>query len=380
MNGRDNVRMNGFPARTAIIRFRNLFRAGSALSVVCGFMLSGCDLQSPPAGYQPAAVRSPNACPDVSGPWKPTDLSWFEEFMTLKTSGLTGERIALITGSDASALRTLHLRSDRQTFLAAARQLALTAPLAHAEWRSALLEAGLGGPASGRARDPDALHAAIARLGPVYETRTTLTLRQCSEGWALLGYRDVQAADESGKQAKPREVELWISRSARNELLLRRTTYDVLHYSLWASSTQTLRTSSRSEYSKWPGAEAVDPSPIKVEDLAPLQVTVGKDCRFTPEQIRRLLLNAGKALPSGVVLKEGGPGATPGRWLGPEGCSAAPFSMVLTVQDTALLPAIREALRKLDGITFVEPVRPMQPVQPGSNLYLARMMARAPAE
>lgn len=342
--------------------------------ILVSLSLAACGPGGPPSGYQPAKTASGDsarACPDLAGVYSPGSTTWLDEFIPEKRPEVAGALTAVVRKRPTHYALTW--QGDRDALLAHARDFALTQPAAYPAWRSLVLRQNLS---ATQARDEDAYQDAVTRLGPSLGRTVMLPSRQCAEHWMLIGTRTVNSprdADRSG-EAVAKEEELWLSRSAAGELLLRHVTYDLLHYSLWAASSSTLRTGAKARYDKWPAVTATDTGPLRPEELPPAQAPASRGtCRFTDERLSAMMRRLKPMLPQGVVLESLSQGYTHGV-PGPNGqCGRTPLSLTYSSANPADGAAVRAVLQADSALSAVEPVRPA-PYQPGK--YVVRMMAK----
>lgn len=343
-----------------------------ALFLAC--FLSACGPGSPPAGFQPAKTAGGDparACPDLTGSYDPGSTAWLDDFISEKRPAVAGALTAVVRKGPTHF--NLTWQGERAALLAHAREFALSHPAAYPEWRRLVLRQGLS---DSLKRDEEAYQDAVTRLGPSFGRTVMLPARQCADHWMLLGYRTVNTPATTDRDGGPRaqDEELWLSRSAAGELLLRRVTYDLFHYSLWASSSSSLRTGAKTSYDKWPAAKPADVEPLRPDELPPVATPVSREvCRFTDERLGVLARRIKPTLPPGVVLESLTPGLTQGL-PGADGlCGRTPISLVYSSQNPGDATAVRAALQADAALSAVEPARPA-PFQPGK--YVVRLMAR----
>ncbi|MDX2220686.1 MAG: hypothetical protein SF172_16830 [Burkholderiales bacterium] len=344
------------------------------LAILC-VQLAACGPGGPPPGFRPAQTASGDAtraCPDLAGAYSPGSTAWLDEFIPEKRPAVAGALSAIVRKGPTH--HTLTWQGDRDALLAHARDFALTQPAAYPAWRSLVLRENLS---ATHARDEDAYQEAVTRLGPSFGRMVTLATRQCADHWMLVGMRTVNTPSDSDRNGETiaKEEELWLSRSEAGELLLRKVTYDLLHYSIWAASSSTLRIGANSLYDKWPAAGTADAGPLRPDELPPAQPPTAREtCRLTDERLNALLRRIKPLLPQGVLLESLDQGYTHGV-PGPGGrCGRTPLSLTYRSANPADGVAVRTALQADSALSAVEPVRPA-PYQPGK--YVVRMMAKA---
>jgi hypothetical protein len=341
------------------------------LTCAC-LLLAACGPGGPPSGFQPAktAAGDPSrACPDITGSYAPGSTAWLDDFMHEKRPHVAGALTAVIQKGHTH--HTLAWQGDRAAFLAHARDFALTHPAAYPEWRRLVLRQSL--PAK-LMRDEEAYQEAVTRLGPSFGRTVLLAARQCEDHWMLIEHRTVntpKSADGSGA-AKAWDEELWLSRSVAGELLLRHVTYDLFHYTFWAASSSSLRTSAKVRYDKWPATNG-DATPLRAEELPPVATPVSREtCRFTEDRLAALARRLKPLLPAGVVLESLTPGLTQGQPGADGQCGRVPLGLLFS-GSFAEATTVRAVLQADSALSAVEPPRPA-PTQRGK--FVVRLMAR----
>ena len=250
-------------------------------------LLGGCYSDLPPEGFDavpPAgSAGGAGACPDLTGTFdiagtalaraiagrQPPQTHGLPVFLTFKPGPTNIEGWWVV---------------PRESLVAFANDRSKDAPQHYAHWRELVLKEHL--PENLR-QNFDAYLAAVAELGPPGPTYALVVNRGCQDNWMRVQSDTLQTTT---KNDEPRSIEqeTWLARDAAGALLVRRVTYDLARYSVWAPSTQYLRTSRSSDYQRIPQAAAESAEPLAAADLPPDPRTVERPrmaCAEVPARV-----------------------------------------------------------------------------------------------
>lgn len=151
----------------------------------------------------------------------------------------------------------------RQRLVAFATAMSEDTPKRYARWRSLVLKQQLP---QNLQQNVEAYLKTVAELGPATPVYALVVGRRCEDNWMLVATSTAQVV---GKNGVPRseETEIWLARDAAGALLVRRNTYTLKHYSIWAPSTQSIRTSRRTVYARVPQTDPESAAPLLPADL-----------------------------------------------------------------------------------------------------------------
>jgi len=246
--------------------FRRLAHSARLALVACAAALVGaCVYERTPAEFEPiaasATVAGMSGCPDLTG-----------------TFDLVGTSLAAIAGRKPPDTYELPVRMTfttgptniegwwvvpRERLVAFAKAMSEDTPQRYVRWRELVLKEHL--PETLR-QDFDAYQQAVAELGPPGPVFALVFGSRCERNWMRVAdwTEHAQAGDEA---THDEEREIWLARDASGALLAKHVAYTLWHYSIWAPSTQSIRTSRRTRYERVPPAEPVSAAPLVAADL-----------------------------------------------------------------------------------------------------------------
>lgn len=144
----------------------------------------------------------------------------------------------------------------------------------------------------------------VAELGPASPIFALVVGRSCADHWMLV---DVTRRQTAGKNGNPRseEVETWLARDAAGALLVKRVTYTLKHYSIWAPAVQSIRTSSSTQYARVPQVDPESAEPLVDADLPSDPLTRPRtlmSCAEVPQHVEQFSQRLKALLPPKAVV------------------------------------------------------------------------------
>lgn len=258
--------------------------------------LLACDGASPPPGFESVVAAAPRhpgeVCPDLGGTFDLASHPLAREIVGAPPPDGHGlpVRLSFVSGPSGFAA-WWHV--PRPALLDFARELAARDPDRYFAWWAVARRESL----------PDELlsdgakwRSALAELGPPLPISAGFSGNRCEEGWLLAADGDVDA---------DHEAEIWLGRGADGALLVRRSVFEVYHYNLYATATQTLRLPPGE--TSWARIEPVppeDPAPISAQELpiAHDPATRSVRCSAQPDRVVAFSQRLMAGLPAGAEI------------------------------------------------------------------------------
>lgn len=257
---------------------------------VATILLAACSSDAPPSPdfvAVPSAAATPgtNACPDLTGTFDiagsvlgstiagraPPDTHGLPVVMTFKQGPSNIEGWWVV---------------PRPRLVAFATAMSEDSPRRYGRWRSLVLKEHLSETLK---QDVDAYLKNVAELGPATPVYALVVGRRCSDNWMLVDSTTRQVTDKHG-EPRSEDVETWLARDAEGALLVRRTTYTLKHYSIWAPATQSIRTSSHTRYERVAKADPESADALVAADLPTDPATRPRTlmtCAEVPDRVNR---------------------------------------------------------------------------------------------
>lgn len=253
-------------------------------------LLAGCYGESPPPGFEAIPTRSPSRpgddCPDLTGTFDLAEHPLARTILGRTAPDGQGHPVRLHV-DHAGSQPVAWWQIPRADLLAFARALAERDPDAYFRWRSLALREQLP---PELALDERRWRAALAELGPPLSIVAGLSGRQCEAGWMLVAVRDLGPApsDDETPSGRSLEEEIWLARNPAGDLLIRSTVFELIHYSIYATASQSIRVPPGE--TRWARVPALAPEPearITAEDLPPAYdpATHASRCPVDPGRI-----------------------------------------------------------------------------------------------
>lgn len=203
-----------------------VIRAALALLVLAS--LAGCySPDAPPsAEFEAVAVTGQDRkmCPDLTGTYRlqPGDPE-YRFFSPYQLPPHQMDMVQLRPTSNGWYRSTLKM--DEQTFLAEVKDLRESDPARHAAWR-ALVDRWLQ--AIEMKRETSVVERDILELGPLPARGGLITPKDCDAGWMLVDHGSRAGERNAAGEAKVRDTETWMAKSAAGALLFRHDTFSTI--------------------------------------------------------------------------------------------------------------------------------------------------------
>lgn len=269
-------------------------------------LLAACGNDGPPEDYRVVvagqASPAPDSCPDLAGTYALADVPLLATIAHNAPPPAHGLPVFMTFTRGASALEAWWV-VPRRRVVAFAQDAAQESPKAYARWRSLVLKDHL--PENLR-EQPGAYQAAVAELGPPAPTYANVVGSACRDGW-MRAYSEIEPDPAAAAKGTPRDVEreIWLARDASGALLMRQVTYTLRHFTLWAASRRSIRTSHTTSYQKFPAADAEDAAPYTAAELPPDPATVPRPvmvCAEVPQRVADFQQRVRALLPPAAEL------------------------------------------------------------------------------
>ncbi|MBK7950264.1 MAG: hypothetical protein IPK00_16320 [Deltaproteobacteria bacterium] len=321
-------------------------------------LLPNCYGEAPPAGFEAIPTRNPHgpgaACPDLSGTFALASHPLAAAVLGRPAPDGHGSPVRLQI-EQGTGQPEAWWQVPREAVIAFARELAGRDPDRYFRWWSLALRERLP---PELAHDESRRLTALAELGPPLPVFASLSGQRCEAGWMLVAVRDLGSlsAEDGGGSDRSREEEIWLGRNAAGELLVKRIVFELKHYSLYASATQSIRLPPGK--TSW---ERIAPVPgegearLTAADLPPAHdpATEAARCPADPGRVvdftQRLLVGlppGGALIRSEVARAEAIDPAT--------GCRALVLELGFEAKRAADLDRIEARLRVEDDVRDVE--------------------------
>jgi len=270
-------------------------------------MLSACGDDAPPPDFEavpPAAARGPgDQCPDLIGTFALAGTPLAAEILERKPP--FAHDLPLVV---SFAQGPTHVEAwwvvPRAAFFRYAREMRKDSPDRYTRWRWLVTKEHVS---QDLQHDFDAYLAAVAALGPPAPVYAGIVSRGCADHWMLARNetRTMPPRDGSNERAQSVEREIWLARDRLGALLVKTVTYQLYQYSIWAPSTQYLRTSSHAEYARIPQLDLELPVGPTTADLPPdprTDARVPMTCAEAPARVATFSQRLAQLLPRGTEL------------------------------------------------------------------------------
>lgn len=334
-------------------------------------------------GSAALAVRAQDAltskeCPDLSGTYAPRSTAWIDRFHLHATGTVRPQTQTrqFATFQRRGGGYTLIWHMPREDVLAAARLQARRDPHKYGIWLDKVL------------RDPalplplgmseQEWFNRLAIYGPVFRVDALLPLRQCKDGWFLIGSGGrAGPADFDGGMDGTRDAELWLGRDKdgalslkweeRRKLVLLGGRYvNEVAIRLWSSTQRD----------KWPVAPAPDLTPIRDEELPegkrPSRLV--PKCQITADHEALFFQRLKANLPPGVTIENRSSSIYHGR-LRPDGvCDPTAYTLTVAAADADGIAKVADYLRSDPFIRQIDS-QESQVLWDGRLMVKFRMMA-----
>ena len=354
--------------------------AAATLLMALVTTLSGCIDPPLPEGWKIARIskaKEPGQqCPDLVGIWTPGRTAWLEEFLEKKLPAGSSTDFVSITAAGTGYNLVWH--SNRAAFLDEAKRFALRDPDRYHAWRGMTIRQGQppGTNRFGSSKPED-----LSLLGPVFRQSVSLPMRRCDRHWQLVNYKTETSITATSSDGRPREqdVELWLARGEDGALIMKRVTYDLYHYSIYAGTNSSLRTGSRTTHDKWTKAPFQDASPIRAEELPEVEDPVARRqrCKLTPEHFVEFNQRLLRQMPRAAALTLFEPAQLQGRARQDGQCDPSVLTLEFSVGNPEAIDAITTILQADPLVAEVG--RPQAlPSHRGGVRHRYRLMVRPP--
>lgn len=334
--------------------------AAGTLFGVALTLLAACSHEGPPTSdfvaVAPAgATPGPRTCPDLTGTFDiagsplaatiagraPPDTHGLPVVMTFRQGPTNIEGWWVV---------------PRQRLVAYATTMSEDSPQRYAQWRGLVLKEHL---TETHKQNFDAYLKDVAPLGPASPVYGLVVGRGCRDAWMLVDSTTRQVTDRNG-EPRSEEVETWLARDADGALLVRRTTYRLKHYTIWAPSSQSIRTSSHTRYERVPqtdfeSAEALVDADLPIDPATrPRKLMT---CAEVPDRVERFSQRLKALLPPKTEVTRFA--LNPVRQRDADGnCPFAVVDIEIVGQDAYFLSRSESWLRKEPDVDSVELLRP----------------------
>lgn len=329
-------------------------------------MLAGaCTLDtSPPPDFVPTPS---SGCPDLTGTFDLAGTALAREIAQRQPPPTHGLPVMLTFKQGPSNIEGWWV-VPRERLVAFANDLSKDAPKKYASWRSLALEPGKP---RNQPWDFDKYLASIIEIGPPGPTFAMIYGRGCRDGWMLVDSGTVQTTTKNG-DPRQEEREIWLARDAAGNLLVRRDSYGLRHYSIWASASQSIRTSHDTLYDRVPFAPTESAAPLVDADLPPDPATVPRPrmaCTEVPARVEAFSQRLKSLLPPKAQLTRFV--LNPVRQQDADGnCPFASVDVEIVGGDTYLVGRAEDWLRKDADVASIEVLRPDAGRQAGTTRRL----------
>lgn len=255
-----------------------------------------CPGEAPPPGFESVVLAAPrhpgDACPDLAGTFDLAGHPLAGEIFGAAPPDGHGLPVRLSFVAE-SGPPSAWWHVPRPALLEFARELAARDPDRYFAWWSLARRESLP---DDLLYDPAKWRSALAELGPPLPTSAGFSGDRCEAGWLLVAARDVDAEHEE---------EIWLARAAEGGLLVRRTVYEVFHYTVWAPASQRLRLPPGE--TTWARIEPVPregPVPIAAQDLPTAHdpATRSVRCPARPDRVVDFSQRLMAGLPAGTEI------------------------------------------------------------------------------
>lgn len=325
-----------------------------------------------------AAEPSTKECPDLSGTYESRSTAWIDKFHLQATGTVrpTTQTSQFATFQRRDSGYTLTWHMPRQDVLAEARLQAQRDPHKYGVWLDKILrDPGLPLPLGMSEQE---WFNRLAIYGPVFRVDAVLPLRQCKDGWFLVGSMGSNGpAEVEGGMDGTRDVELWLGRDKdgslslklheRRKLVLLGGRYiNEVAIRLWSSEL----------LDKWPVAPAPDLTPIREEELPAGNRPSARihKCQITGDHEAVFFQRLRANLPSDVQIENRSSSIIHGR-LRPDGiCDPTPYTVTVSAPDAAGIAKVADYLRTDPFIRQIDS-QESQVLWDGRLMVKFRMMA-----
>lgn len=230
-----------------------------ALLAACGGGAPHDTFEAVPAvGSNGDAIR----CPDLTGTFELTGTALADAIAGRPPPDTHGLPVVMTFRQGPSNIEGWWV-VPRNRLASFAYNLSEDSPERYSRWRGLVLKEHL--PETLRLNF-DAYLRAVAEVGPASPVYALVSGRRCEDNWMLVSTTTHQVTTPDGSP-RSEERETWLARDAAGALLVKRITYTLKHYSLWAASTQSIRTSSRTSYARVPPSDPENAAALVAADL-----------------------------------------------------------------------------------------------------------------
>lgn len=235
---------------------------GIALTLLCA--CSGDESSSADFTAVPAAGASPgkHACPDLSGTFDIAGTPLADAIAGRPPPDTHGLPVVMTFRPGPSNIEGWWV-VPRDRLTSFAKDMSEDSPQRYSRWRGLVLKEHLPETLQ---QNFDAYLRAVAELGPASPVYAQVAGRRCEDNWMLVSTTTHQVTARDGSP-RSEERETWLARDAAGALLVKRITYTLKHYSLWAASTQSIRTSSRTSQARVPPSDPESAAALVTADL-----------------------------------------------------------------------------------------------------------------
>lgn len=321
-------------------------------------LLANCYGEAPPAGFEAIPTQKPrhpgDVCPDLSGTFDLASHPLAANLLGRPAPDGHGSPVRLRIEQGAGQPEAWW-EVPRDDVVAFARELAGRDPDRYFRWWSLALRERL---------PPELVHdesrrlAALAELGPPLPVFAGLSGQRCEAGWMLVAVRDLgsRSGGEGGDSDRSREEEIWLGRNAAGELLVKRIVFELKHYSLYATATQSIRLPpGETSWERIAPAAGEEGARLTAAELPPAHdpSTEAARCPADPGRVVDFTQRLVVALPPGGELIRSE--VDRAEAIDPEtGCRALVLELGFEAKQAADLDRIEARLRADDGVRDVE--------------------------
>jgi hypothetical protein len=252
-------------------RLSTIVRAAAlSVRVVLGIvatLLAACGSNAPPPDEFVAvpaadATHGRVACPDLTGTFDVAGTALADDIAGRPAPNTYGLPVVMTFKQGPTNIEGWWV-VPRRRLASFATTMSEDTPERYARWRGLVLKEHL--PETLK-QNFDAYLKTVAELGPASPVHAMVVGSRCDDHWMLVATSTGQVTAKDGSP-RSQEHETWLARDASGALLVKRITYTLKHYSIWAPATQSIRTSRRTRYARVPQAEPETAEALVASDL-----------------------------------------------------------------------------------------------------------------
>ena len=320
------------------------------------------------------AEPSTRECPDLTGTYEARSTAWIDRYHLSATGTVRPKSQAkqFATFQRRGGGYTLTWHMPRQDVLSAARLQAQRDPRGYGFWldmalRDPKLPLPLGESEQGWVNR-------LASHGPVFRVDVVLPLKQCKDGWFLVGTMGRGgSADVEGGMDGARDAGLWLGRDKDGSLSLKleeRKKLVLIGDSRYLNEV-AIRLWSSARLDKWPAAPEQDLTPIRAEELPEGNRPSRRihQCQITGDHEAVFFQRLKANLPPRVEIENKSTSIYHGR-MRPDGtCDPTEYSLTVSAPDAAVIAKVADYLRTDPFIRQIDS-------QESQVLYGGRLMVK----